>query len=365
MVKGVKMIKTKKASSISAEDTTSLNHMFEQMTGIANAEPDVIIPKILRLKESIVKYYKVFNILINCVEFSEWYKEISEFLSRLIESSGVDVSVEYSDKNILQILDLQKIDADKLNESYKSLKNSISLKQIVITCSNLDPFKRYIEDKDNLSDVFIKRERGLEIIPFAFSALELTQLWNCDDLSAAGKKVMLSVLHHTYTIGHVIFDIISSPDIDISKFSHILVESIAGLRKQIPRCDKAFDVIENSVKLLEGNFKNYYRNSIEAENPSVIIENFIVDVSTSQHASPLVTMQFRRIVSFLKQKSAGVQDPKVKKLFSMLNTQFSAMDSELGVKTTEEDTQDTQDTQDALDTSDTLDTSNDQEVKAE
>ena len=102
----------------------------------------------------------------------------------------------------------------------------------------------------------------------------------------------------------------------------------------IPRALKldGYDVVD-----VETNFKGYYKNSMEAENPSIIVESFILDVSTSQTASPLVTSQLRKIVSFLKQNSANINDPKIKKLFGMLGQQFNAMDKEFGVKTSEAD----------------------------
>jgi hypothetical protein len=334
-------VKIKKVSAVSKDDAESLNKMFEQMTGLSNAEPEVIIPKMLKVKQIVVKYHKLFSIVVNFTEFktlldeyADWFKDIENFITNLKESNHIDLGENYSHEDMSNILQLQNLDADVLNQQYKNLKENAFIKQIIITCSNLENYKIHIKDKDNLSDKFIKREPGLSLIPFSFSGLDLKVLWSLNELSEQGKKFLLSIVHHSYVIGHDLYEIVSSPDVDIAKFSSILVESITKMRKQIPRCDKAFDVIENSVKMLENNFTTYYRCSVEAENPSIIVESFIIDVSTSQSASPLVNSQFKRIVSFLKQKSSGINDPKIKKLFGMLNNQFSAMDAELGVKKT-------------------------------
>ena len=99
------------------------------------------------------------------------------------------------------------------------------------------------------------------------------------------------------------------------------------MKKQIPRCNKAFNIIANSVNLLENNFDTYYKHSIEAENPSIIIENFITDVSISQKSSPAVTNQFKKIIMFMKRKTAGNKDPRVSQLFKVLNSQFDMMDT--------------------------------------
>ena len=75
-----------------------------------------------------------------------------------------------------------------------------------------------------------------------------------------------------------IYQIITSPDIDISEFSDIIVDSIKQARKMIPRANKAFKKIEESVELLKDNFQNYYKDFITTKNPTIIIENFILDV---------------------------------------------------------------------------------------
>ena len=101
------------------------------------------------------------------------------------------------------------------------------------------------------------------------------------------------------------------------------------LKKQIPRCNKAFGIIADSVKMLETNFKSYYKTSVEAENPSIIIESFIVDVSMKQKSNAEVTRQFRKIIMHMKRKSTNNNDPRVKKLFSILNNQFSMMEKDI------------------------------------
>ena len=146
------------------------------------------------------------------------------------------------------------------------------------------------------------------------------------------QKYILNILSHTYKIGLDIYQVITSPDIDIKKFSRVLINNIEKMKKQIPRCNKAFDIIANSVHLLENNFDGYYKNSVEAENPSIIVENFIVDVSVSQNATASTTAQFRKIIMFMKKQSAGNKDPRVAKLFKILNSQFSIMQRETGIE---------------------------------
>lgn len=335
MGRGRNNVIVKKISSVSKDDSETLHTMFAQMTGAHDAEPEVIIPKIINIYKKIIKYNILFNTLLNFKEFTNkfqeyttWFNEIRDFLEKLIQSTNTDIKKDYD----LEIFELHKKDPKKLNEFYKDFKNNEYIKKIIITGSNLSIFKKYLNEESDIDDSFINREPGISLKPLDFSDFDLKLLWNSENITNAIKKFILSIIKHTYKIGVEMYDIVTSPDVDIKKFSIILVESIGKMRKQIPRCDKAFDVIENSVKMLETNFTSYYRSSVEAENPSVIVENFIVDISTSQKANATVTSQFRKIVNYLKEKGSQNNDPKVKKLFGMLNNQFTTIDKELGVK---------------------------------
>jgi hypothetical protein len=44
-------------------------------------------------------------------------------------------------------------------------------------------------------------------------------------------------------------------------------------------------------------------------------------------------MQFRKITAFMKKNAGNNKDPRVQKLFKMLNLQFSKIDKELNVDT--------------------------------
>ena len=332
---GAKIIK-KKMSNASNDDVKDLNRMFSQITGASDPEKDVLLPKINKIYRNILEYNKLYNVLLNFKlfidqfpDFPFWFDDIKLFLENLIKTTGVVLTQKYDDGMDQTYMRLS--DAD-LFTFYKTLKENVYLKKIVITGSNLSAHKTHISDVDKLDDIFINREPGLTFQPLAFSTMDLKIIWNFPNINEKAKKFIMSILRHTYLIGIDTYDILTSPDVDIKKFSKILVDSIAKMKKLIPRCDKAFAIIEKSVKLLEDNFKNYFRGSVEAGNPSIIVESFIVDISTSQKASPVVTAEFRKIVSFLKERSSQNNDPKIKKLFGMLNSQFSVIDTELGVK---------------------------------
>jgi hypothetical protein len=336
MPRGARVKVKKMMPKGSEEDSNVLNDMFEQMTGSQNADSSIIVPKLLRLNSLLQKFSKIYTMLLNFGDFVNNFQEYkSEFdeIKTFIENiqNITTIESEFTKEK------LKMMDATKVNNLYKTLKGKSEVQSIIITSGNLKKHKRYLEDKNNLKDDFIKREPGLSLNPLSFTQLNFKLLWASGKLTNMAKKYILSILNHTYVIGHEMYEVITSPDIDIKKFSKVLIDNIDKMKKTIPRCDKAFNIIKNSVELLEGNFKNYYKNSVEAENPSIIVESFIIDVSMSQKANASITGQFRRIIMFMKKQAANNKDPRVKKLFKILNSQFDLMAQKTGVTPVDDD----------------------------
>lgn len=328
----VKMKKVKVKGGGGAEDTVALNEMFSQITGVENADPSIITPKLHKLQGLLSKYAKIYNMLIgfndfvgNFPEHKDQFDDIELFSAKiktLLESDPYDFTKK----------SLADASSNYVNTVFKRLKDEGIIHTIVVTSGRLGKYSKSLEDKENLRDDFIKREPGLTFRPLSFTNLEFKSLWVSEKLTNMAKKYILNILSHTYSIGHQIYQLITSPNIDIKKFSKVLIDNIDSMKKRIPRCDKAFDVIANSVHLLEDNFDGYYKTSVEAENPSLIIESFIIDVSTKQKSSASITTQFRKIIMFMKRQSANNKDPRVAKLFKILNSQFDMMKQETGVE---------------------------------
>ena len=315
----------------SPDDANVLNDMFSQMTGAENADPEIIIPKLCKLHTLLNKYSKIYQMLLKFNEFIDKFPEhendfldIRKFIENIakISDSGNSITEE----------SLKNSTSDNVNTMYKKLKDTAEVQSIIVISGELDKYKKYLSDKNNLGDEFIKREPGLSLKPLTFTNLDLKILWASNKLSIMAKKYILNILSHTYLIGHEMYQTITSPDVDIKKFSRVLINNIDKMKKQIPRCNKAFDIIANSVNMLENKFDGYYKTSVEAENPSIIIESFIIDVSMSQKANASITSQFRKIIMYMKKQTAQSKDPRVSKLFKILNSQFNLMKKETGVE---------------------------------
>ena len=240
------------------EDVNSLNSMFDQLTGVQEADPDIIRPKYVELKNNIAKLYKVYTILIDFEGFSKAFPnykgnlaETKKFFKGILEKFSIDPSVVEDEKKY------EEMDKTEINALYKVLKESNEVKTIVVASGNLNHYKRNLCDEKNLTDDFIKREPGVNFTPIPFCLIDLKHIWASEKCSSQVKKFLLTILSKTYIIGFEIYDNVTGPNIDIKKFSTVLVESIKAIRKQVPRCDKAFDMISDSVSMLEGNFKGY------------------------------------------------------------------------------------------------------------
>ena len=195
-------------------------------------------------------------------------------------------------------------------------------------CKNLIIYKKYIENNDNLSDNFIKSSKTHELVIFPFCNFDIKFIYTIVKIDDSIKKYLLIFMNMLFNTSYDIYQIITSPDIDISNFSDIIVDSIKQAKKMIPRANKAFRKIEESVELLKDNFQNYYKDFITTKNPTIIIENFILDVSKENSGEVDIELarQFKKIVMFYQKKSQGkIKDPRVNQLFEMLNKNFDML----------------------------------------
>src|SRR5437899_3172905 len=76
------------------------------------------------------------------------------------------------------------------------------------------------------------------------------------------KQYLLLSISMMFNKCREIHRIVTSPDIDVKKFSNVIIESIEKVKgvPELNRCNEAFNKIRDSVKLLEDNFSDYYKD---------------------------------------------------------------------------------------------------------
>ena len=209
--------------------------------------------------------------------------------------------------------------------TFKTVKSCSLVNTILVACKNLIVHKKSIGDKAALRDKFL-RDAGMQFAPLPdLPQLNFKRIYG--ESAAGEREFVLVVLHKLLTISHDVYDALSAPDVDVDEFVEVIMSSIEEVKKHIPRCDQAFSKIVESVGLLRGNFTSYYKDFSASGNPSVMMENFVLDVSKSTNASPQVTAQFRRIIShYRKLASQQSQNPKLQSLFAQVDANFQELE---------------------------------------
>lgn len=351
-----------------AMDDPELHDLFNQMVGASDPDPSIVIPKyenILNDAKTIVKIFKVTWVDTTIIpadilqDFNKSFNELKEFIQTgtaqleeltLAKNNGI-LSGE-GVKDINQNPDLWRAklagldhgyDLKKLGETYKLLKDSSVIDRIIVAVRDLrkiveESKTRHkqqihdIEDKEKLRDAFIQHHDDdfLQIMPSIF-AMDFKQLWMHPSMSYDLKKRIVHSMHLIQKRGNNIVHNIMSPDIDVGRFSEILINNIDKVRKHIPRCDKAFGKIKQSVHLLKNNFNGYYKDFVVSKNPGIIIENFVLDVADDSKADAETTRQFREIINFYQKKMQGqVKDPKIQKIFDLVGENLNILEKKTG-----------------------------------
>jgi hypothetical protein len=314
----------------------NISGMFEEMMGIKDAEPEIVVPKFVFVRNSIRYVYRVLNQFCNLlsVDFPMYevaFDEIRNYSESMKESVYLKHDHDEKEDNYSECT------KEEINGLYRKLKENIYVRNLIILCSKLKRYESSFSDQNNLKENFVNQEPGLTFKIFDFSSLDLKMLWVNEKMKPAVKKYVLMVLATLYKHTHAIYKCVTSPDVDVEKFTQLLINAIGELKKQpeLHRCTNAFRRIEQSVQLLKDKFDDYYRDSVASENADMLVMNFIVDVSNQGGANATLAREFRTIIKYMHKvsnKTGKSKDPNVQKIFKMLNNNFDMMEKSAGVK---------------------------------
>jgi hypothetical protein len=344
--------------------------LFNQMVGVGEPDPTIVIPKYERILHNVTETTEILEHFTKSPcsrafnkDFHSGFKDIENFVSAmklLLEK----LQLEPNDK-IMTGEELNKINADpaklaefimnmesqyktaNLGEKFRALKECVLVKEMIMMARNIKTAlmiekerakvaTHNLEDKNNLMDDFIVNCDGDFLKLFNFTSLDFKQMFCSDIMNKDLKKYTLFMINLVYVRSIDVVKDITSPDIDVDKFSKLLVANIGEIRKHIPRCDDAFDRIEQSVGLLKENFGDYYKSFVTSQNnnPGIIIESFVMDVANKNKANMQVTRQFRQIINFYQQQMQGksIKDPTLKKMLSMVGDNLNILETKLEKK---------------------------------
>jgi hypothetical protein len=320
-------------------ETQELNVMLEQILD-DKGDPEIVV----------IKRKDMINIVQTCIkllshitqkENADSDPKIVDGLFRKFYKSNYDQWLDELDAFTKQCQDM----IDKKIE-YVEMKDHVAIKRLMFICRDLKPFAFHIDNQgtDAMKSFgykgrWITDQPGHSLEPFSFSRFNLKAIWVNPDTDDRMRKYLLTVIKRLFIQCTELYKLISSPDIDIASFSKIIVEAIQKIKKvpELHRCGDAFKKLEESIDLLEGNFGGYYKDMLQSQNPTMLIVNFIEDVSKTDKMDIKLVYQFRKIVQYYKKSTQGkISDPAIKKKFDLLSSRFSMLDSQVSGMTESE-----------------------------
>ena len=314
------MARVKKIKSIHGKEILSA---FDEMIG-GQTNFTLIWGKYTKMKTHIFDFIKTLEVLNGSSIFTHYPTEkhhLTAYIQDLRQSwvELPDISDFVHAPN--ELLDL-------FVQQFMALKEGKHVNVIITTCKNLMPHKKLIE---NANPKFLTHDGGILYCPISNAPfVNFKSLYCSDMLLADERRLLLLVLQKIYQISHQLYTTILEPEIDVNEFVEVVTASINEVKKQIPRCEQAFQKVLDSIHLLKSNFTEYYKDYVLSKNPTVIMENFVLDVSKNTSASPRVIAQFRKIIEHYRKLASqkGTLSPKMQKIFTNVEKNFAVLESQ-------------------------------------
>jgi len=325
-------------------DNKDISSIFNQLLGTNESiNLNICYPKYLEIHQFCNRILDTLTLLhANPVfkrydEFTEDIAILGKFITEQkarFSTSGefhVDLS-EYQ-------WDYSKVPAEtkeKFGEIYEKLKTDSTVNEFIGICNTLIVYKKHIEDEKTIDSKFILNMPGHEFTPFGFCGLNFKRicvlLSTDDDYDKTQNnqliKISMLLLNKLYNLTYNLFKVVNKPDIDVDEFVSVIMSNIGEVKKRIPRCEKAFRKIEESVDLLKNNFGTYYKDFVESNNSTIIMENFVLDVANNTNPDTGTIFQFKQIIKYFRtaMKNNASQNPEIKMLFKKVSENFKKLD---------------------------------------
>lgn len=273
-------------------------------------------------------------------KYNDYVKKITQ-ISRFINAMGTGFLREvYPEYNFNLVVDFSEMlgndiaqhvyTKENVRENWNKFRDANSISEVIKLYSCLLPYDQYIRDKDKLSDYWIVTMNiGMRI--FYFSNIDLHLLWMDERATAEIKKYLLTIINRIFVLSEEVYKMYVSLDVDNDEFSEKLIENLTRLQEvpELSRCNLAFKKIAESVDVFKSRANDYYCDFIVSKNPSVFIENFIVDVAQKQQEAPsaLLAFQFKKIAKYHRKISAQVkqQNPGIRDMMNALDERMALL----------------------------------------
>lgn len=353
-------VKTRKVKS--TLDNADVQELFARALGEEGSSLDysVVWPKFKRVRRHVARGVKIIEWLTSrpwiCGPFPEEGAAIRAYVNQLkTEFAQLFEALPDLDRHLepvaANIAEQSPEDADRacprfdrvppgelelFSEGYKRAVESDLVNTLVVTCRNLTHYKASLEKRESLRRGFLLRA-GLSFAPIPnLPAANFKSFYHSDAATDNVKETILLYLHRLYHITHEVYEAASDPDFSVDDLIQTVSEALEDLktRPELERCDDAFQLILNSTDLLRNNFKNYYRDMKNSGNPSVIMENFVLDVAdaSKDKVGARVRSSFQKIIRYYRKVAKDQpKNSKSQVLINELEKNFSLLERSEGV----------------------------------
>lgn len=284
---------------------------FNKMLGVSNAESKILIPKLKLIESKVKAIHNNINVFISRVAPLFPKQEEAFALLKKTNASIVLKPIDY--KSIAA--EPKDIMEAQINTVYKDTIRSDAVERVVEMYKRLHDYEKMYTMSTKETVVYMKRLPGSMFNPFPFSDLNIKDMWVSGDTNIAAVKFVNMVLKLQHKSAIEVVTTIKAPNVDIKKMSKLLIGMLTSCRSQIPRCDMAFDKIQNAIGMMEDNFSGYYEEFAFTKNPAIMMERFISDVSgdtKSGKKNAVLIRQFKVITLYIQKNFAAKQKTSTK-----------------------------------------------------
>ncbi len=324
----MKTTKSSKAKKVSADDG-ELSGMFNQMIGAGNIE--ITYPKYTRIMQNCQNIVRIFDMLAGSPfmvlsDNAGPRAEIELFCANSKEAMAKMFCMDLS--GVPDLGAVHEEVSTRFGNLYMEMRRSRFIQEIILVMhKNLAAYKKHLADVDTVTHKFIVNMAGHEWNPFPFTSLNIKRIFDMVGVKTNTISFFLTILSKVYTLCQQINDELNSPDIDIDQFVNVIMSNIETIQKipELSRCGQAFKKIRESVTLLKSRFDGYYKDFVETNDSSIMMQHFILDVSKETTASPQVTLQFKKIINYYNKVAQNNPNTssQIKGMLQRFNNTFS------------------------------------------
>lgn len=333
-----------KVKKIPIGNVDGMAEMFNNMIGAGDVNIAIAYPRYRRLADLHADLLTVWKMVSECSFINQpKYAPIREEIAHFVEMQQTTCELFECDLSAFS-WDWSTLDEQSRRQfatAYDAVKKSQAIGQWVLACDKLVPYRKSFMTTGAFNPKFALNIPGHSWTPFPWTSLDVKSA-----LTAGHQNVsmfFMAVLNKTYNLGYNIYEELQSPDVDVDQFVEFILSAIDDIqrRPELSRCREAFAKIRESVALLKTKFNSYYREFAETKDNTIMMQNFIIDVSQTTGASAKLTHQFHTIIRYFRKISSHQSmDPKMSEVLDKFSSHFTAGQSDTPNLVNPQDTSD-------------------------